>query len=407
LPDREGTSVSRRANLEGTVSSYRTASGEERFRVAYWTDLPSGERIRRFKRGFVASRDAENALEDIRVDQRRGEHLEEVKDTLNAYSSTYFDGLRVRDTTLAGYRKHYRVHVQPSRVGKTALTDITKDKLNVFYRELERSGRKDAGHEGESLSAATVRHVHVLISQILAHAVDDGLLRANVAKKASPPTKLEAAAPEMQVWSAEEAKAFLRWSDETGDYLNLAWRTLLGTGMRRGELLGLRWRDIDLEHGVITIARAMSYVKEAGKPPVISFKRPKSGRGRNVDIDAALCARLAARKQQIGATAPELVKADQIVFCNRYGRPHNPVQFSRQWRERVAAAIVLHPDLPKLHLHELRHAHATLLLTAGEHPKVVSERLGHSSVQITMDTYSHAIRTMQRGAADRIGDLLG
>jgi len=397
----------RRSNLDGTVSAYNAADGSERYRVAYWVDQPSGERLRRFKRGYATRSEADMALEAIRVDQRRGEHVEETRETLNAYTARYFDSLRVRDTTLAGYRKHYRVHIEPSRVGRMPLADLTKDSLNRFYRELEESGRKDAGHVGEGLSPATVRHVHVLISQILQHAVEDGLLRFNVAKKASPPTKFEAAAPEMQVWSADEARTFLNWSEGRNDYLYLAWLTLLGTGMRRGELLGLRWKDIDLDGGVITVARAMSYVKEAGSKPVMTFKRPKSGKARNVDIDDRLCGLLRARKEGIERVAPELVKGDQIVFCNRYGRPHNPVQFSRQWRERVAVAVEANPGLPALHLHELRHTHATLLLTAGEHPKIVSERLGHSSVTITMDTYSHAIRTLQRGAADKIGSLLG
>lgn len=396
----------RRSNQDGSVSPYTTKSGETRYRVAYWVDRPDGDAVRRFRRGFATRREALAALVDVQVDIRRGVHVDETRETFNAYAEKYFDSLRVRPSTLAGYRKHFRVHVLPSSIGRAPIADITKDQLNRFYRQLEQTGRKDRGHLGEPLGAATVRHVHVLVSQVLQHALEDGLIRFNPAKRASPPTKLEAAPPEMTTWSAEDARLFLDWSESSGDYLWLAWLTLLGTGMRRGELLGLRWKDVDLDNQVITIARAMSYVKEAGSRPVIDFRATKSGRVRNVDIDRRLADAFRARHDMLRAVSPELARGEQLIFSNRYGAPHNPTQFSRQWRERVAKAVEAHPDLDTLHLHELRHTHATLLLRAGVHPKIVSERLGHADIQTTLNTYSHAVRTLQRGAADLVGELL-
>ncbi len=106
------------------------------------------------------------------------------------------------------------------------------------------------------------------------------------------------------------------------------------------------------------------------------------------------------------AVSPDFARGEHLIFCNRYGQPHNPTQFSRQWRERVLKACAAYPDLDELHLHELRHTHATLLLRAGVHPKIVSERLGHADIQTTLNTYSHAVRTLQRGAADLVGKLL-
>lgn len=396
----------RRSNREGTISPYPNAQGATRFRIAYWIERPDGEIVRRFRRGFPTERAARDALQEVQVDLRRGDHVDESRETLNLYAEKYFDALRVRPSTLAGYRKHFRVHVQPSLIGRTSLSDITKDQLNRYYRGLERSGRKDHGHVGGPLGAATIRHIHVLISQILQHALEDGLVRVNAAKRASPPTKLEAAPPEMSTWSAEDARTFLDWSESSGDYLWLAWLTLLGTGMRRGEILGLRWKDIDLENNVITVARAMSYVKEASKRPIIDFRAPKSGRVRNIDIDSRLAGALRSKREILRTVDPELARGGQIIFCNRFGRPHNPVQFSRQWRERVSKAVEAHPDLDRLHVHELRHTHATLLLRAGVHPKIVSERLGHADVQTTLNTYSHAVKTLQRGAADLVGELL-
>jgi len=398
--------VPRRPNQDGTVSSYVTQAGETKYRIAYWVDRADGDSARRFRRGFATERDALNALTEVQVDIRRGDHIEETRESLNAYAEKYFDALRVRPTTLAGYRKHFRVHVLPSSVGRSPIAAISKDQLNRFYRQLEVNGRKDRGHIGDPLGAATVRHIHVLISQVLQHALEDGLIRFNAAKRASPPSKLEAAPPEMATWSAEDARLFLEWSQSSGDYLWLAWLTLLGTGMRRGEILGIRWKDLDLENNVITIARAMSYVKEAGKKPIIDFRATKSGRVRNVDIDVRLAGAFRAKRDMLRAVSPELARGEHLIFCNRYGQPHNPTQFSRQWRERVLKACALHPDLDELHLHELRHTHATLLLRAGVHPKIVSERLGHADIQTTLNTYSHAVRTLQRGAADLVGQLL-
>ena len=113
----------------------------------------------------------------------------------------------------------------------------------------------------------------------------------------------------MTTWSAEDARLFLEWSQSTGDYLWLAWLTLLGTGMRRGEILGIRWKDVDLENNVITIARAMSYVKEAGKKPIIDFRQTKSGRVRNVDIDVAVRSRLRTKRDFCGPSHPNLLVA--------------------------------------------------------------------------------------------------
>lgn len=402
----------KRGHGSDTISPYWLTGSHgtptQRWRIAYWErDVAHPEiQRRRFKRGFADRVAAEAALAEVQVDMRRGDYQPPANDILNTFAESYFRTIRVRDSTLAGYRKHYRVHVRDSAIGGMKLTAITKLDLNRFYRTLEASGRMDKGHVGEPLSAATVRHVHTLLSQIFAAAVEDDLLRKNPAKSATPPTKLEAAPPEMQTWSAAEARSFLQWSRSRGDYLWLGWFLLLSTGLRRGELLALRWRDIDFDRGTIFVGRSLSHVKEAGVKPVISFNRPKSGKGRAIDIDGQLVEALKKHHDSIERVAPELGKADALIFHNRFGRPHNPVQFSKQWRDRVAQAQRDIEDLPTLHLHELRHTHATLLLTEGVHPKIVSERLGHASVSITMEVYSHAVPSLQRGAATAIGGLL-
>ncbi|RLP70067.1 site-specific integrase [Mycetocola reblochoni] len=397
--------MSRRANNDSTISAYTLSDGTERWRIAYWHAPPGGEPKRHFKKGFATEQAAEDALEDIRVDIRRGDHVQAARDTLDGYTRIYFDGLRVKPSTLDAYQRHYRNHIAP-HLGRRKLSDITTADLNSLYRRLERSGRKDSGHHGEPLSAATVRHVHAILVQVLSAAVADNIIRANpaTARNINPPTLAEAAAPEMTVWTPEQARAFLTWSKADGDYLQTAWHLLLATGMRRGEALALRWRDVDVTNGRLSITRSLSYVKVDGKKKM-TFQSPKSGKKRVVDIDTATVEVLKSHKTAM-SVHPEFVKPDSTVMVNRFGQPLNPERFSVQFTERVKKAQGIIADLPMLKVHELRHTHATMLLVAGAHPKVVQERLGHATINITLSVYSHLNASMQRGAADTIGGLL-
>lgn len=396
----------RRTNSAGTVSPYTLTSGETRYRIAYTLPVPGGAAQRKFKKGFVDAKAAEDALDAIRVDIRRGDHIEVSRDTLDGYVATYFDSLRVKPSTMDAYRRHYTNHVSPT-LGRRKLSDITTTDLNSLYRQLERSGRKDHGHEGEPLSAATVRHVHAILVQVFSAVVADGFRRSNpaTARNINPPTLREAAAPEMTTWNAEQARQFLAWSKDSDDYLYLAWHLLLATGMRRGEVLALRWRDVDLVRGRISVARSVSYVKIDGRKET-RYTPPKSGKTRVVDVDAGTVAALIDYRERIRALLPQMVEPNSPILANRYGHTLNPERFSVQFQERLTKARKALPDLPKIKVHELRHSHATMLLVEGTHPKVVQERLGHATISITLNIYSHLTESMQRGAADTIGGLL-
>jgi integrase len=198
---------------------------------------------------------------------------------------------------------------------------------------------------------------------------------------------------------------FLERTRARRDYLHIAWLILLGTGMRRGELVALRWRDVDLENGRIVIQRSYHYIKQMGVAPVKGFGTPKSGKPRVVDIDPSLVAALAFQRETQASLRGEVTR-ESLVLPNRFGEPLNPERLTEQFRARVRAAQVDNPALPLIKLHGLRHTHATLLLSEGIHPKVVQERLGHANILITLNTYSHVLPTLQRAAATAIGDLL-
>jgi integrase len=201
----------------------------------------------------------------------------------------------------------------------------------------------------------------------------------------------------MKTWNADELRTFLDHVHD--DRLYAAWRLLAQTGMRRGELLGLRWRDLDLEASRCAIVRTL--IDGPRKP---RFSEPKGGQPRNVALDPNTVAALRAHRKRQAAEQLALAPAytdHGLVVCREDGAPLRPRSFSRVFERQARAA-----GLPRIRLHDLRPTHATLALAANVHPKVVSERLGHAKVSITLDTYSHAIPALQEEAAATVAALI-
>jgi integrase len=203
---------------------------------------------------------------------------------------------------------------------------------------------------------------------------------------------------EMKTWSAEQLAAFLASVRE--DRLHSLWHTLALTGMRRGEALGLLWEDVDLEAARISVRRALV---PSGREVVVS--EPKTARGRRsvaldpetIEVLKARAASQLGEQQEWGDGWTET----GLVFTQENGEALHPEVITRRFRQAVKKAM-----LPAIRLHDLRHTHATLALRAGIHPKVVSERLGHSTVSFTLDVYSHAIPAMQEEAASLLAGLV-
>jgi integrase len=239
-----------------------------------------------------------------------------------------------------------------------------------------------------------VRHVHAVLHRSLKDAVRWGRLVRNPADSADPPTV--SSHKELRTWSAEQLGAFLESRRE--DRLYALWHTLAMTGLRRGEALGLRWQDVDLEAGRLCVRRSL--IPE-GK--TVAVHEPKTARGRRVvalDRDTLEVLKAQAARQLEQSTGARWNENDW-VFADEHGEALHPWLVSRCFRRGVKEIM-----LPDIRLHDLRHTHATLALQAGIHPKVVSERLGHATVSITLDTYSHAIPAMQEEAAAKIAGLV-
>jgi integrase len=210
---------------------------------------------------------------------------------------------------------------------------------------------------------------------------------------------MRAERPEMKVWNPSELVRFLNGTNE--DRLSAMWRVSATTGVRRGELLGLRCRDVAFEAGAMRIAQQRVRAADGG----YGWGAPKTEKGkRTVALDAAtvltLKAHRVAQARERLAWGPAYEDGD-LVFCRENGTPLDPDFVTSTFEGHVRRL-----GLPRIRLHDLRHTHATMALAAGVHPRVVQERLGHASISVTLDTYSHSVPGLQEEAAGRIAALL-
>jgi len=298
----------------------------------------------------------------------------------------------LRPTTIEGYRRVLDLYV-PGQLRTTALGAVRPRQLNELYAYLRTSGRR-RGTGG--LSARTVRYVHVSLNKALADAVRLGMLDRNPAQAADPPSQRASRAPIFPVWTPEELGRFLASVKDDPWYPALHLAAM--TGLRRGELLGLRWGDLDLEAAALQVVQCVTQVGWQ-----LHLSGPKTpGSRRRVALDRRTVVVLHGHRRTAEARAPGVsLGAATLVFPGRDGGPMNPDLFSGRFRRLVKKS-----GLRPVRLHDLRHGHATIGLRSGIHPKVMSERLGHSSVVMTLDLYSHAVFSLQREAAEAVASLI-
>jgi len=394
-------STKRRSPGEGSVWAYQTKAGE-RWAIGH----PSFGTRRNASGWGKTKRTAQQALRDMLTDASRGELVDPSRQPLGAYLEEWAAGLRLAPSTIASYRKNIRLHIAPA-LGTVPLAALTTERIDRLYRDLERGGRADH-RQGESLSPRTVRYVHTILSAALGAAVKTRRLARNPAGDASPPTARQAKAPEMHPWTASQLAAFLGWAREHAPAGFPLWHVLAFTGMRRGEALALRWRDVDLDAATVRIRRSAGMIRNAGEGAGVVEGDTKSGKPRLVDLDAPTVAVLRAHKRERGALALQLARDDALVFGDIEGQHRNPEHVSRQFARDIARArdVLGGQALPVIRLHDLRHTHATILLTAGVPVHVVSQRLGHASAVVTMTVYAHVLPGSQRDAADRFAALV-
>jgi len=400
------TKPRRRQAGEGTISEYQTKAGP-RYLIKYKNPREGEGPEWIVRRGFLTRKAAAEALGDINAEVRRGAHVVPPKITTGQWLDQWLASLRLAPSTKSSYAKNVRLHIKP-QLGQIQLARLTGTKISALYRDLERDGRQDH-KEGSPLSARTVRYCHTILKAALREAVSQGLMATNPADRANPPAAREAKAPEIHPWIAVQLSSFLEWATEQECPDVVAWRVLAYTGMRRGELLALRWRDLNLDAGRVSVRRSVGVVKTKGQGERIIEGATKSGRERSVDLDVRTVEALRRYRMARAGLLLQLARDDALIFGDIEGGYLNPDRFSRRFT-RALATCASQPDapaLPTIRVHDLRHTHATLLLAAGVPVKVVSERLGHSTVTITMEIYQHVLPGMQAEAARRFAEIVG
>ena len=357
-----------------------------------------GKRIRSWHSGFRTRKEAEAARADLVSAVNAGLYVVSSSKTLAAFAMDWVNAIRVtvRPATLESYERYLRLHVIP-RLGHVQLQRLTAADLNRIYGELLHDGRRD-GSGG--LSRRTVRYIHTILHRLLKDAVRWNLLARNVADFADPPKKQADEAVEPRAWSAGELASFL--AIVRTDDLYPAFLLAATTGMRRGEVLGLRWSDVDLERKRLSVRQTLICV---GHDP--RFSRPKTNRGtRAIALPDSTIAslRVQSAKQaadQLKLSAAETFNPHGLVFTDSLGNLLDPESFSLTFDRRLKRS-----GLQRIRFHDLRHTFATLALQVGIQMKVVSEILGHSSTSVTSDIYSHVTIGMQEDATSAVESLI-
>jgi integrase len=361
-----------------------------------------GRRSQKARSGFPTRKAAEQALREFQSQLGQGTALAGDAPTVEAFlTQTWLPTTQPPHVKWKTWRDRCEVirwYVTP-RIGHIRLDRLTPADLNRAYGDLLANGRVRS--QG-GLSPSTVNNVHRILRKALRDAVRWGLIIASPADSADPPSARLARAARrraMNVWTAEELRTFL--ASVESDELSPLWLLATTTGLRRSELLGSRWQDLDFDLGTLTVRQTVVEQQDGGCAP--SQDQKSSSSGRTIYIDQRTLDVLRAhrdRQNELRAIVGARWQDHDLIFCRPDGRWHSPDHVTKRFGQLVKQAGV-----PRIRLHDARHTHASLLLRVGVHPKVVSERLGHSSVSFTLDTYSHVMPGMQPDAAEKFAEM--
>ncbi len=360
-------------------------------------------------------RDAERELARLLNDQNQGTFVAPSKLSFAEYAERWlaFVQTRVAPKTFERYDEIMHKHLAPA-LGETPLSTLQPLQIQAHYSEALKNGRRPrpvAKPEGDiesetsaierpaavprGLSPRTVLHHHRVLREALRQAVAWRLLAVNPADAVEPPRP-----PQREITVPTDDEVTKLLDAAKGSRLHAPLVVSVATGCRRGELLAARWSDLDLEANTLAIRRALEETRATG----VSFKTPKTAKSRRVIVLSptlvAILRRHRAEQARERLALGAAYQDNDLVFSDPDGQPWRPGKFTDSFADLARKLKI------KTHLHALRHYHATALLKSGTHPKIVSERLGHATVGITLDTYSHALPSLQEQAAAKFETAL-
>jgi integrase len=377
--------------MRGSVRKPRTSGGTWSYRLDLGID-EAGQRVQKQVGGFRTRKDAQAALNEALSGLQRGSYVAPSRQTVGGFLDRWIEGVRpeLALTAWTNYNDTVRNYVRP-HLGRKRLVELSPIDVKVWHATLLEHGGASRG----PLSVSTVRLAHRVLHRALGDAVRWNLIPANPATGVRVPRRTR---PEMTVWTAEEAETFLRAI--ANDRLAALWILALHTGLRRGELAGLRWKDVDLDAGMLTVAQQRT---NANHEVVVSVPKAKSQRQLFLapSTVAALRQHRAIQLRERLAIGEAWIDSG-YVFVDEAGMPYHPQRYLPMFHSVCRRASV-----SKIRLHDLRHTMATLALQAGVHPKVVQEQLGHSAINVTMDVYSHVPQAVRRETAKVIAEMFG
>lgn len=346
----------------------------------------NNKRKQKKKRGYKTKKEAQLALAEVIHELSKGTYVIPTKTKFKDYLHQWLEDkqTKVKKGTLDTYTWLTKLHIIPA-LGEIELTSLTPMMLQQHYNFLTKN---------EVLSDENIRKVHILIKDALKKAERWGLVARNIAALVDAP---KVSKKEIRVWDADAVLKFLEVAKHSPYYM--IFLLAITTGMRKGEILGLQWRYINVEEGYLSVAQVFN--KHENK--LVPGAKTKAGI-RTIDLPDETVQALIEYKDLIDVQkqrAAAIYQDFDLVNCSPTGTPIDPSNVTRTFKELTKKA-----GLPDIRFHDLRHTHATLLLKQGVHPKIVAERLGHADTRMTLDTYSHLLPSMQKETAKNFGKML-
>jgi len=380
--------------MDGSIHDYKDKEGKKLYYISYRVEDPrTGEKKQRTKRGFKTKKEAKEHLTNIQHKLLTGSYIKPEIITLGEYlddwMKTYVE-VNLKQSTIDGYNNNIERHIKPY-FGGTQLQKLRAANIQEFYNA------KLKGDENGSkpLSAKSILYIHRVLSQALKHAVSKQLIPKNVAAEVSPPKVKKYRG---EVYNLNEIRQLL--SAASGTFIELPITLAVMLGLRRGEVLGMSWNQVNFSNKTVTISQQLS---KTSKGPIIDTPKTDSS-DRVIPISDSIIA-LLKKKKHIQTRNKVLLgqeyKDSNLIVTLDDGNYLSPDYFTKKFSQFLKDNKLKH-----IRFHDLRHSYATMMLANGQPLNTVAELMGHSSIRVTSDTYGHVLDETKRKASNEIDNLI-